>query len=653
MCGVAGIVDFEGPPSGALLRRMGESLARRGPDANGAWSDGACGLAHRRLSIIDVAGSPQPMSAPGANITLTYNGELYNYRQLRGELLQDGVSFATQGDTEVVLRCLAADWAGALTRLDGMFALGAWDRAEQRLLLARDPIGEKPLYYAAPRAGLLVFGSEPKAVLCHPEVERRADPGALRQMLRFRTVYGQACLHAGIVQLPAGCYLDFSRRGLRLGRFFDLAQDLAAGRRRLAAMTDLAIVAEGRERFIKSVAGRLVADVPVGAFLSGGLDSSLVTAAMRELRGGAAEIRTYSVGFEGDLATELPFAAEVADRVGSKHTAITVGPQAFLDHLADLSGCRDGPVSEPADVAVAVMSRVARESVRVVLSGEGADEIFGGYPKYGMAAVGGWLGPPMRWLGGARTARLAGLAGLSASRVEVAARALAQPTELERISQWFSYLDREDLAGLFPGLGWDDEAWASTMAPQADAMAAAAAEGSGPLETMQLVDCLTWLPGNMLARGDRMTMAEGLEMRPPFLDRDLVRFGLALPPRLKVRGRVSKWIARQWGADMLPATIASRRKWGFRVPLGDWFRGPLRELLHDYLGSRGGLVATFGDDRAVKALLRQHDAGSADVSASLWGLLSAEVWFQDVYLPTLGAAGSASPPIHAHAPVCG
>ena len=511
-------------------------------------------------------------------------------------------------------------------------------------MLARDPIGEKPLYYAAPRTGLLVFGSEPKAVLCHPEVERRADPAALRQMLRFRTVYGQACLHAGIVQLPAGSYLEFSRHGLRVGRFFDLAQDLSASRRRLAGMTDLAIVAEGRERFIRSVAGRLVADVPVGAFLSGGLDSSLVTAAMRELRGDEAEIRTFSVGFEGDPATELPFAAQVADRVGSEHTAITVGPQAFLEHLAELSGCRDGPVSEPADVAVAVMSRVARESVRVVLSGEGADEIFGGYPKYGMAAVRGWLGPPMRLLGGSRAARLAGLAGLPASRVEVAARALAQPTQLERISQWFSYLDREDLARLFPGLGWDDEAWASTMAPQAEALAAAAAQGSGPLETMQLVDCLTWLPGNMLERGDRMTMAEGLEMRPPFLDRDLVRFGLALPPRLKVRGRVSKWIARQWGADMLPATIAGRRKLGFRVPLADWFRGPLRELLHDYLGSGGGLVASFGNGAAVKALLRQHDAGLADVSASLWGLLSAEVWFQDVYLPMLGAAGSATLP---------
>ncbi len=381
---------------------------------------------------------------------------------------------------------------------------------------------------------------------------------------------------------------------------------------------------------MKSVRERLIADVPVGAFLSGGLDSSLIVGAMRKIRPESAEIRTFSVGFSDDPHSELAYAQVVADAVGTRHTPITVGPEAFVRRMAELSACRDAPVSQPADVAVAEMSRIARESVKVVLSGEGADEIFSGYPKYAFAAAPLVLRKAIALVGAEPTAWLAGAFGMDRTRALVAARALACRTEAESAVQWFSYFDRRDLQSLLPGIDWGDAAWDRTMA----AHVAAAGRGSeaSPMFRMQAMDCLTWLPGNMLERGDRMTMAEGLEVRPPFLDKELAAFGLALPDRLKVRGKVSKWIVRQWAAELLPESIVNRRKWGFHVPLANWFRGPMRPMLHDYLGTDHGLCGIYGDRAALARLLESHDQGRVDASNSLWTLLSAEVWYQDVYL---------------------
>jgi asparagine synthase (glutamine-hydrolysing) len=633
MCGIAGYVDFEAGPQRAVLDSMARVLHRRGPDAHGVQIDGPCGLAHRRLSIIDIAGSPQPMATPDGAGLIVYNGEIYNYRELRAELEAAGEHLVTSGDTEAVLRYLVREWRQALPRFDGMFAFAAWDRARQRLLLARDAIGEKPLFYATPAPGLLVFGSEAKALIEHPAVDRDVDPDALRQALRFRAVYGSHCLHRGVRQLRPGGYLEFDRSGVRTGVFHDLVESAAAARRALSDRSQADLVARGRDLFFESVRERLVADVPVGAFLSGGLDSSLIVAAMRRLRSPDEEVRTFSVGFTGDGHSELPYAQMVAEAVGSHHTPIEVGPECFSRRLAELSACRDGPVSEPADVAVAEMSRVARQSVKVVLSGEGADEVFAGYPKYALAKTPAVLRMGLRTLGHERTARLAGLAGLNPARVRIAARALSQDREIDRVVQWFSYMDRRDLQTLLPGLGWNDAEWEETVAEQARALAALPEQG--PLMRMQIVDCLTWLPGNMLERGDRMTMAEGLEMRPPFLDKALVAFGLGLPDRMKRRGKVGKWIVRQWAAELLPEEIVNRRKWGFRVPLDAWFRGPLRDQLTGYLTGAGGLCSTFGDRAAVQRLLDQHQEGRLDHSAALWSLFAAEIWYQDVHLPRL------------------
>ena len=639
MCGIAGYVDFAmGAPQRRILTAMTTALARRGPDAHGILIEGPCGLAHTRLSVIDVAGSPQPMGFSDSNLVIVYNGEVYNYQSLRADLVARGETLQTVGDTEVMLRWLGLEWADALPRFDAMFALGAWDRQNERLLLARDALGEKPLFYATPRPGLIVFGSESKALLEHPEVDVELNEDALRQALRFRAVYGEDRLHAGIRKLEAGCYLEFSRAGLKIDRHHSLRTEVEKARARNSGASARELVQRGRDIFMDSVRERLIADVPVGAFLSGGLDSSLIVAAMRRARPDNAEIRTFSVGFEGDPFTELPFAEEVASLFDTVHQSITIGPESYIARLSELTWVRDGPVSQPADVAIAEMSRLARQSVKVVLSGEGADEVFAGYPKHAYADAPWVLRKALAVAGPDRAAALLGMFGGDARRGLVAFRAMAGRHEIDRLVQWFSYLDCKDLRALMPGLGWTDADLAKTTQSQVAALAEFSSETA--LFRMQATDYATWLPDNMLERGDRMTMAEGLEVRPPFLDKELVAFGMGLPDELKVRRGVGKWIVRQWAHDMLPAHIVARRKWGFRVPLAQWFRGPMRDMLYSRLTGADGLMARYGDPVAIRNLLDAHCSGRIDASEALWTLLTAEIWFNDVYLERKSQRGN-------------
>lgn len=630
MCGIAGYVSFQGgAPERGVLQEMAEALAHRGPDGEGIWHDAVCGLSHRRLSIIDLEHSTQPMTASSGDAALVYNGELYNYRSLQKELRASGISFRTRGDTEVVLEILRHfGWEG-LSRLDGMFGLALWDVSRQQLLLARDPLGIKPLFYAEPRPGSLVFGSEIKALLRHPALRCELDRDGIRQVLRFRAVYGAGSLYAGIRQVEPGTALLVSKAGIRIQRFYDLHEEMEATRARFETATPEVWIESGREMLRQAVEKRLVADVPVGVFLSGGIDSSLIASIVRECRAPHESTATFSVGFAGDAESELGHARAVSEALGTRHTEVSVTEQDYLRSLTELTRIRDAPVSEPADVAIAAMSAIARDSVKVVLSGEGADEVFCGYPKYGFARHPVWISSVLRRLGAARVARWARLLGMDPRRAGVAARALAQPSEVERLVQWFSYLERSDLSTLLPGLEWSPSHWEATMAPQRRALEKFA--NTDALTRMQGVDCLCWLPGNLLERGDRMTMAKGLELRVPFLDKRLAPFGLALPSNLKVRGRVLKHVVRVWAAGRIPDTIARRPKWGFRVPLADWFRGPLRELLHDHLGARDGLCGSLGNGAAVSDLLSRHDRGERDANLELWTLLVAEVWYQDVF----------------------
>jgi asparagine synthase (glutamine-hydrolysing) len=403
---------------------MAKVLQRRGPDAEGVLVDGACGLAQRRLSIIDLAGSPQPMQVAGSDISLTFNGELYNYQELRRELAGRGVSFKWAGDTEAMLRWVGAEWEACLPRFDGMFAFGAWDRRARKLLLARDPLGKKPLFYANPAPGLLVFGSEIKALLQHPAVASSLDMDSLRQVLRFRAVYGERSLYNGIRQVEPGCWLEFSAEGIRTGCYYDLVEESRRVGGEIAGLGEADLLARFGEMMEASVRKRLIADVPVGAFLSGGLDSSVIVSLIRSCRDPKEEVRTFSVGFRDDEESELPYAKAVADAIGTVHTEVNLSETDYAESLGDLTGCRDSPLSEPADPAIARMSMIAKQSVTVVLSGEGSDEAFCGYPKYWLVGAPALLRAGVRIAGADRTAAIAGMLGLNKRRALVAARAL-------------------------------------------------------------------------------------------------------------------------------------------------------------------------------------------------------------------------------------
>ncbi len=639
MCGIAGSVDFaQGAPAEAVLRSMVAAITHRGPDAEGVWRGGLCGLAHRRLSIIDLEGSHQPMVFPDGDHALVYNGELYNYRELRDDLLAAGATFHTTGDTEVILEATRRHWSEAPKRFDGMFALGAWDMRGERLLLARDPIGIKPLFYATPRPDLLVFGSEIKAVLRHPEVARELDRDGLRQVIRFRSVYGRRTLYGGIQQLEPGGWLQFDRAGLAVGRHYDLTEGFAAEREALRELDEAQLVARGRDILRDAVRKRLIADVPVGAFLSGGIDSSLIVALIKECRAETEETCTFSVGFRGDEHSELPHARAVADALGTRHIEVALGEADYMSSFARLTQHRDAPISEPADLAIARMSTVARDVVKVVLSGEGSDEVFCGYPKYRFARASALLRFGIRTFGSANATRLASLVGADGRRVQVATRALEKRTELERLVQWFSYLERQELTTLLPGLDWTDSNWERTTESQRAILASVG--DADALVRMQTVDCLSWLPGNLLERGDRMTMAAGLEARIPFLDRRCVAFGFALNERYKVRGETLKWIVRRWADGLVPREIIQRRKWGFRVPLAEWFRGGMRDMVWQTLLDPNGLCGTFGYRAAVERLLESHDSGRIDANLALWTLLASEVWYQEAFRRNEGSVGA-------------
>ncbi len=605
---------------------MTARLRHRGPDASNVLIDGAAGLGHTRLSVIDVAGSHQPMQLQDAPLAIVYNGETYNYRALRDGLQQRGVQLRTFGDTEVVLRLLSEVWIDGLHMLDGMFAIAVWDHVRERLLLARDPFGKKPLFYCQPTPDLVVFGSEIKALLAHPSVSVEVDLASLRQVLRFRAVYGANSLYTGIRQIPPGSWLEFSRAGVRRGEYFDVCAAVDAAKEAARNQSPSGVVQTGRELLTGAVRKRLVADVPVGAFLSGGLDSSLIVALMQQMREDRRSLHTFSVGFRGDSNSELPFARSVADRLETTHTEVHLCESDYVDLFRCMTAFRDAPISEPADLAIARMSQVARDCVTVVLSGEGSDEAFAGYPKYSLARFRS-IGRAVLANGGLGLLQyVARYFGDSSRRWLVASRALVAPTELDSLAQWFSYLDRSTLQTLLPGLNWTDENWHATNESLRTALNRA--PSLSPIGRMQLVDCLNWLPGNLLERGDRMTMAASLEMRCPFMDRDLLSFGVALADSLKVRGRTLKWIVRHWAREYLPKDVIDRRKCGFRVPLAEWFRNGLREFTIDELTCSGGLCAQYGRRQAIQALLDEHQSRRRDASLELWSLLAVEIWYR-------------------------
>ncbi len=611
MCGIAGWIAPDPLPVEALCGMLG-TIAHRGPDGSGTHVEGVdpqVALGHRRLAIIDLGGGGQPMHGPDGT-TVVFNGEIYNYRELRRELTASGAVFRTDSDTEVLLHGWLRWGPDMVRRLDGMFAFALWHGPRRRLLLARDRFGKKPLMLAR-HGNALLFASEIKAIRAVPGFQARLNLDALAQHLRFRYVPGPQTLFDGVLKLPPGHFALWQDGHVRLERYFQPPDALPRSPERVPGDVQgrfLALLEQAVEK-------RLIADVPIGAFLSGGLDSSTVVALMRRL--GAGPVSTFSVGFAERKYSELPFAALVAKELGCRHHEVPFTAAELMDLLPAATRFRDAPVSETADLPILKLSRLAAQEVKVVLTGEGADEILGGYPKHAFEGIGALfrrLTPPA--LDGAVMRPLARRLPYGMARLATLTECLATRDFGERMARWFG-------AGMPTGQ--------LRSLPEASLRVNLAGDDprNSPLRRILHFDQTVWLPDNLLERGDRMTMAAGLEGRMPFMDAGLAGFVSGLPDRYRLRGLTGKWLLRKVARGILPDSIIDRPKSGFRMPVNLWFRNEMRSMTADLLATPSARSAALYRPGAVEAVLAEHNGGRRNHEKTLWMMLALEVFLRE------------------------
>jgi asparagine synthase (glutamine-hydrolysing) len=604
MCGICAIWSGPNRPSGSgRMSDMLETIVHRGPDGGGQLERPGLALGMRRLAIIDLAGGDQPIYNEDGSVGVVFNGEIYNFRELRSELERQGHRFATRSDTEALVHGYEQWGDEMLHRLVGMFAFALWDEERRRLLIARDRFGKKPLYYSRNGDGL-VLGSEIKALLA-AGVSEDLDDAALAEYLALRYVPAPRTLFRSVRQLPAGHKMVVGDDGLEIERWWRLryAPKLPV------TLGEAADEVEGLMR--TAVERRLVSDVPLGCFLSGGLDSSAVLSFMAELSD--EPVRTFSIGFdEGWASDELPAAHSTAQVFGTRHHETRLGPTEFLGLLPTAVWHRDEPLAEPSEIPLLALSRMARDHVTVVLSGEGGDELFGGYPKYRADALLARAGRAGRAVLGERRLReLAGWHRLP-RRARMAVGALAIGDPAERWPAWFG-ADRQ--AGLS----------ADGVRPL-DPVLAGLDAGLGPLDRMLALDVESYLVDNLLVRADKMTMAASLEGRMPLLDHDLAEYVALLPEKLKASPRRAKIVTREVARRRLPESLLSRKKVGFAVPVASWFRGELGDALERFTLGPLARPDPVVDPVRVRGALGLHREGRYDLGKELWSLLTLDVW---------------------------
>jgi asparagine synthase (glutamine-hydrolysing) len=617
MCGICGVYNARSGElvSEQLIEQMTGLIAHRGPDDNGAYLDGPLGLGFARLSIIDLSGGHQPMCNETGEIWIVFNGEIWNYQALRKELIEKGHQFHTHSDTETIIHAYEEYGLDCIARLHGMFGLAIWDGPRKRLLLARDRAGKKPLYYTRVD-GDLVFASEIKALLGLPRVRREADTQALADFLSVRYVPGPATLFAGIYKVLPGHWLLYENGEIREECYWDYTFGKTEQRPIEEYLQGI------REHVHRAVEERMMADVPVGAMLSGGVDSSIIAGIMSQLT--SHKVKTFSVGFDHPDYSELPYARLVADHFGTDHYELVVQSSDLSAYWPLLTWHRDEPVSEPSDLGVYLVSKLARQHVKVVLSGEGGDELFAGYPKYvvdWMARYYHILPAPVR---DSMIQPLLDRLPYSMRKLKMAARNLSQPTP-QRWMSWFGIFNgplKDQLLSESTKASIDldsSRAFASWLArnPQRD-----------DLSSMLYLDTKIWLPDNLLMKGDKMTMAASLEARIPLLDRYLIEYAAAIPSHLKIRSFKAKYMLKRAFADFLPELILTRKKMGFNVPTGIWFREGQRGLISRLLLSERMRSRGYFNDAFVARMVRDHMEGRTNYQAQLFTLASLELWFR-------------------------
>jgi asparagine synthase (glutamine-hydrolysing) len=608
MCGIAGYVVAAGaqPPSREVGRAMNAVIHHRGPDDEGLYCDARALLGMRRLSIIDLESGHQPMASADGSVQLVFNGEIYNYRELRAELAALGHEFRTHSEAEVIVQAYRAWGEGCFERLHGMFAIALWDTRRELLLLARDRFGEKPLYVAQ-QGDRLLFASELKSLLQVPGFDASLNRDALRGYVAFGYVPSPRSILTDVSKLAPGHYLRHVDGRTSLHRYYALSFEPKTSLSEADACEELAHLLD------QAVSSRLVSDVPFGAFLSGGLDSSVVVALMA--RHMSQPVKTFSIGFREAAFNELDDARRVARHLGTEHHELMVEPDA-VDLLQTLVWHLDEPFADASAVPTYLVAKLAREHVKMALSGDAGDEAFAGYSRY------------MRYL---KLHRLGALKPLAAAVASGAGHVLAggNRRRLLRIAESLrlpfpdNYLSvvaltRAERARAL--LGEDGSHYDMLGAAYADDLPVE------PLDRIVAIDFASYLSDDILVKVDRMTMANSLESRAPFLDHRVVDFATRLPAHMRVQGGRGKHLLRRTAERWLPPEVRAKPKQGFGLPLAQWFRGPLRELASDVIGSRAFRERGLIDQRAAQHCLQQHLSGADDCSEALWLVLSLELW---------------------------
>ena len=616
MCGIAGILNLDGKPFAdeTRLHRMGDSIVHRGPDGHGYFMNGPVGLVHRRLSIIDVSSGAQPMFNEDSSIAVVFNGEIYNHLELRSVLESRGHTFRTHSDTEVILHAYEEYGLAFPTYLTGMFAIALWDIKQRRLVLTRDRVGIKPLYYTV-HNGQLLFASEIKALLTERDVPRRIDYDALQAYLRVRYVPAPKTMFHGICKLLPGHQMVIRQGRIHTEQYWDLTfPDEPLSERQ--CLVDL------EKLFTEVCQQHLMSEVPFGVFLSGGLDSSAVVAIMRGLL--KTDPMTFTVGYSGsDGINEFDYSRLVSEHVGTAHHEVSLSPRQFSDWIPTLAWHLDEPVGDSACVPLFFLAQQARQHATVLHSGEGADEILGGYSIYrkmlllsrlqagplgvvaglidrigGNAVFGGKLGRYVRHVGLPLQDRYRGVSSLFLDGIKtdvVNSDLRTSPTKSSFVEDTFrTYFQR--------------------------------VKSTTELNQMLYVDTKVWLPDDLLVKADKMTMAASIELRVPFLDHRMIEFAAKLPMAFKIKNGETKYLLKKVMEPYLPKAVIYRPKRGFPVPIRQWFQQGLAQMAQDLVLNTQSTVSNFIDVRAAADMLYAHQNGQMDAADELWSLVVLEQW---------------------------
>ena len=601
----------------SVLVRMTDTLRHRGPDSSGYYRDMSAALGHRRLSIIDVRDGHQPMSNEDGTLWITYNGEIFNHADLRPDLEKVRHQYRTRCDTETILHAYEEFGPECVTHFRGMFSFAIWDKHTRTLFCARDRLGKKPFYYYWD-GRLFAFASEIKALLAHPAISPQFEESLLSEYLHFGYCCGEQTLFSGIRKLMPGHWLRLTAEQFEIRQYWEIPEPDPAA----SPADDQSWIAESRARLEEAVRTRLMSDVPLGVFLSGGVDSSAIAALMKPLSNGP--VKTFAVGYREQAYSELGYARQVAGKIGTEHHEVIIGKDDFFNALPNLIWHEDEPISWPSSVSLYFVSRLAAEQVKVVLTGEGSDELFAGYARYrnyvlNQRLLAAYRFAPSKLRAGLR-AGIAGTRLLSADiRRKLQHSVLGRGAELESLylDNFYAAFSRDEQQHLLrvpSGQTYDAYLHYWSARPQSDL-----------LSRMLYADQKTYLV-ELLMKQDQMSMACSIESRVPFLDHPFVEFAARVPDRLKLHGNVGKYILKRAVEDILPHEIVYRRKMGFPTPLRQWLMEPEADALFSQLHDRDSLLAPYIDFAYLDDLLLSHKTGREDATDRIWRLMNLHLW---------------------------